>query len=186
MLQALPVDGSRPQALFSTTTTTKVHSWCWRQLRVTENIVFSRSGFTEETVLNASRKANADKFIRSLTRGYETFIGPRGYQLSGGQKQRIALARALLGDPPILILDEATSALDTDSEMLISKTLQAHRNRHAILIIAHRLSTVIDADEILVMDNGEVVERGTFQELTKFQGRFAKAWNLQTSKSESE
>jgi len=153
---------------------------------IRDNILFARSRFSDEDVLRAAKNASVDEFVGMLEKKYATYIGPKGFQLSGGQRQRIALARALLGEPPLLVLDEATSALDTKSERLINQTLRAWRKDHAILVIAHRLSSVIDADEILVMDNGEVVERGTFQELTKFQGRFAEAWNLQTSRSKSE
>ena len=148
---------------------------------IRENILFARAGFQEEELILAAQEANADEFIRKLDSGYETLIGPKGYQLSGGQQQRIALARALLGNPEILILDEATSALDTESEKLITQTLRIQRENHAILIIAHRLSSVVDADEILVLDNGEVVERGTFHDLMKEDGAFAKVWALQTA-----
>jgi len=148
---------------------------------IRENILFARAGFQEEELILAAQEANADEFIRKLDSGYETLIGPKGYQLSGGQQQRIALARALLGNPEILILDEATSALDTESEKLITQTLRIQRENHAILIIAHRLSSVVAADEILVLDNGEVVERGTFHDLMKEDGAFAKVWALQTA-----
>ena len=145
---------------------------------IRENILFARAGFQEEELILAAQEANADEFIRKLDSGYETLIGPKGYQLSGGQQQRIALARALLGNPEILILDEATSALDTESEKLITQTLRIQRENHAIL---HRLSSVVAADEILVLDNGEVVERGTFHDLMKEDGAFAKVWALQTA-----
>lgn len=153
---------------------------------IRDNILFARSRFSDEDVLRAAKNASVDEFVDMLEKKYATYIGPKGFQLSGGQRQRIALARALLGEPPLLVLDEATSALDTKSERLINQTLRAWRKNHAILVIAHRLSSVIDADEILVLDSGKVIERGSFGDLMRADGAFVEAWNLQTSKSESE
>ena len=117
--------------------------------------------------------ADAHEFIVRQPQGYETMIGERGTTLSGGQRQRLAIARALLKNPPILILDEATSALDAASETKVSRALRRLMAGRTTFIIAHRLSTVRDADEILVFDGGQIVERGQFQELLAYNGRFA-------------
>ena len=128
----------------------------------------------------AARIANADEFIQQLPEGYLTRIGDRGMTLSGGQRQRISIARAVLKNPPILILDEATSALDTESEHLVQEALaNALQNRTAI-IIAHRLSTIQHADEIIVMDKGRIVERGTHDTLLALGGIYKKLIDMQS------
>ncbi len=129
------------------------------------NIRYGRDGADREAVEAAARDANAHQFVTSLPEGYETEVGERGIQLSGGQKQRIAIARALLKDPPILILDEATSSLDAESEALVQEALERLMHRRTSLVIAHRLSTVRNADRVLVMDGGRVVESGCHDEL---------------------
>ncbi len=130
-----------------------------------ENIRYGKPDATHEEVIAASRKAFAHEFITRFPEGYDTLVGERGVQLSGGQKQRVAIARALLKDPRILILDEATSALDSESEHLVQKALEEQIGKRATLVIAHRLSTVKRADKILVLQEGEVVQVGTHQEL---------------------
>jgi thiol reductant ABC exporter CydC subunit len=139
---------------------------------VRENIRMGRSGATDAEVEDAAAKARIHSFILSLPDGYDTLVGERGVRLSGGEKQRIAIARALLKKSPILILDEATSSLDAESERAIKDTLMAHRGGRTTLMIAHRLSTVMDADEIFVLKDGRVVERGCHRELLARQGEY--------------
>jgi ATP-binding cassette subfamily B protein/subfamily B ATP-binding cassette protein MsbA len=140
---------------------------------VRENIAYGRMQASDEEVLDAARRANADEFIRRLPEGYDTLIGERGVKLSGGQRQRLSIARALLADPQLLILDEATSNLDTESEQLIQASLGELLRDRTTFIIAHRLSTIAHADQIVVLDAGVVVEQGTHQELLRRGGRYA-------------
>jgi len=136
---------------------------------------------TEEQVFQAARIANAHEFIMEQPEGYETIIGDRGTKLSGGQKQRISIARAILKNPPILILDEATSALDTESEKLVQEALSKLMKNRTVLVIAHRLSTIQHADEILVIHQGEIIERGTHDQLMKVDhGLYHKLTTMQT------
>ncbi len=143
------------------------------------NILYGRPAATRDDVEQAARAAHIHDLIVSLPDGYESEVGERGLKLSGGEKQRVAIARALLKNPAILIFDEATSALDSKSE----KAIQAELDRIAVgrttLTIAHRLSTVMDADEILVMDAGRIVERGSHSQLVDLQGHYAQMWRLQ-------
>ncbi|SDE90436.1 ATP-binding cassette, subfamily B [Halorubrum xinjiangense] len=132
-----------------------------------------------ERVIEAAKAAEAHEFISSLPNGYETRIGERGVKLSGGQRQRLAIARVVLQDPTILILDEATSAVDTETEMLIQRSLDRLAADRTTFVIAHRLSTVTDADTALVLEDGEVVERGTHDELLAADGLYAKLWGVQ-------
>ena len=147
---------------------------------VRSNIAYGASErFTEEQIVAAARAANADVFIRELPQGYDTVLGERGTRLSGGQRQRIAIARALLIDPPILILDEATSALDTESERLVQEAIDRLLTGRTVFVIAHRLSTVRHADEILVLDRGRIVERGAHPELLAKRGVYFRLHSLQ-------
>jgi ABC-type multidrug transport system fused ATPase/permease subunit len=146
---------------------------------ILENIRFARPEISEESVIDAAKMANADQFIREFEQGYGTVVGDRGFKLSGGQKQRLGLARALVHNPEILVLDEATSSLDSISEHMIQQALENMRNQKTILMIAHRLSTVRNADYILVLDNGTLVEQGTHEDLLKADGYFSKLWRLQ-------
>ena len=141
---------------------------------VTENIRYGRDGATDAEVRAAAVAACADDFIDRLPEGYETVVGERGGTLSTGQRQLIAFARALLADPRILILDEATSSVDTRTEALIQTALRELLAGRTALIIAHRLSTVRDADRIVVIDGGTIVEDGTYDELLAAEGRFAR------------
>ena len=148
---------------------------------IRENLRIGRYDATDEELERACRQADAHEFIIRQPQGYDTLIGERGATLSGGQRQRLAIARALLKDPPILILDEATSALDAATEARVSRAMATLMRGRTTFIIAHRLSTVRDADEILVFDQGRVVERGSFDQLLAQQGRFAELVATQLS-----
>ena len=139
---------------------------------VADNIAFSRPGATRDEIYAAARIANCDDFVRGFPDGYETIVGERGVKLSGGQRQRVAIARALLADPQVLILDEATSSLDSESEREIREALRELRAGRTTFVIAHRLSTIRSADQILVLENGEIVERGSHRELMAIGGRY--------------
>lgn len=143
------------------------------------NIKYGSENATKTDVIKAAKLANADKFIKKLQNGYDTFVGERGVLLSGGQKQRIAIARAILKDSPILLLDEATSALDTESEKLIQESLQELMKGKTTFIIAHRLSTIINCDMIYVIKNGEIIENGNNQELLQINGEYKKLHDIQ-------
>jgi len=145
------------------------------------NIAYGRPDASEEEVTRAARLAHIDDFIRSLPDGYETRVGERGLKLSGGEKQRVAIARTILKDPPILLFDEATSALDTATERDIQTSMREVSKGRTTLIIAHRLSTVVDADEIIVLRAGEIVERGTHADLLSRKGVYAEMWTRQQS-----
>jgi len=148
---------------------------------VAYNIAYGRPGSTQSEVEEAARQARIHDFIASTPKGYQTMVGERGLKLSGGEKQRVAIARTLLKNPPILIFDEATSALDSANERAIQAELQSVAHNKTTLVIAHRLSTVVDAHEILVLDAGQVVERGTHTQLLALQGHYARMWSLQQS-----
>ena len=143
------------------------------------NIAYGRPDAMREEVLQAARSAHIHTFIESLPQGYDTMVGERGLKLSGGEKQRVAIARAILKNPAILIFDEATSALDSKSEKAIQGELRHVARDRTTLIIAHRLSTVVDAQQILVMDKGQIIERGTHRELLAQQKMYAQMWALQ-------
>jgi ATP-binding cassette subfamily B protein len=145
------------------------------------NIAYGRPGATRAEVEEAARAARIHDFIASTPKGYQTMVGERGLKLSGGEKQRVAIARTLLKDPPILIFDEATSALDSANERAIQSELKSAAQNKTTLVIAHRLSTVVDAHEILVMELGRIIERGTHQQLLAQGGRYADMWALQQS-----
>ncbi|WP_373492593.1 ABC transporter ATP-binding protein [Aquiflexum sp.] len=144
------------------------------------NIAFGLEGVSEDKVIEAARIANAHEFIIQLENGYQTSIGERGSKLSGGQRQRLSIARAVLKNPPILILDEATSALDSESEKLVQEALTNLMNNRTTLVIAHRLSTIQHADEILVIRKGQIVQRGTHQQLMEIEGLYRKLSTMQS------
>lgn len=146
---------------------------------VYENILYGRPDATREEVIEAAKRANIDEFVTSLPDGYDTFVGERGVKLSGGQKQRISIARVFLKDPPLLILDEATSALDNATEMQIQEALSKLASGRTTLIVAHRLTTIRNADEIIVMDDTGIKERGTHKELLEKSGIYAGLYNAQ-------
>ena len=147
---------------------------------VFENIAYGKPGATDEEVYEAARLAHADEFIAELPDKYDTLVGERGVKLSGGQRQRIAIARAILKDAPILVLDEATSALDSESEAAIQKALANLMEGRTSIVVAHRLSTIAGLDEIVVLNDGKIVEQGTHKELLKMGGEYAKLWSRQS------
>jgi len=149
------------------------------------NIRYGRTDATGEEVVAAARAAHIHDFIESLPAGYETMVGERGLKLSGGEKQRVAIARALLKNPRILIFDEATSALDSRAEKAIQAELERVSQGRTTLVIAHRLSTVMDADQILVLQQGRIVERGRHAELIEDKGEYSKMWALQQEQAEA-
>ena len=143
------------------------------------NLLYAREDATQAEVEAAARAANIHDFVMELPDGYETIVGERGYRLSGGEKQRLALARVILKDPRILVLDEATSSLDSESEALIQEALKRVMAGRTSIVIAHRLSTILAADLILVMDRGQIVERGTHAELLGKGGMYARLYETQ-------
>jgi len=149
-----------------------------------DNIAYGRPDATREEVERAAKLANIDEFIKSLPDGYDTIVGERGVKLSGGQKQRVSIARVFLKNPPILILDEATSALDTATETAIQKSLEQLARGRTTIVVAHRLTTVRRADEILVITDEGIVERGTHDELIERGGLYASLWSVGNKEAE--
>ena len=153
---------------------------------IKDNILYGKPNASEEEVMEAARKANILDFINSLPNGWDTEIGERGVRLSGGQKQRLSIARLFLKNPPILILDEATSALDNTTEMLIQRSLKELAKGRTCLIVAHRLSTIKNADEIAVVSKGKIMEKGTHEKLMKLNGIYSDLYRLQFKNSDEE
>ncbi|MCU7906170.1 MAG: ABC transporter ATP-binding protein/permease [Candidatus Thiodiazotropha sp. (ex Epidulcina cf. delphinae)] len=149
------------------------------------NLAYGRLGATLEEIEEAARIAHITDFIQQLPEGYRTVVGERGLKLSGGEKQRVAIARAMLKRPRILIFDEATSSLDSKTEQAIQETLREVARNHTTLVIAHRLSTVVDADRILVMEGGRIVEQGNHLELLAFEGLYRQMWQLQQKEEQA-
>ena len=146
---------------------------------IAENIAYARPHATRDEIVAVSRIAHCDEFIREFEKGYDTIVGERGVRLSGGQRQRVAIARAILANPRLLILDEATSSLDSESEAMIQDGLKSLRQGRTTFVIAHRLSTIQSADQILVLEHGEIVERGTHEELLEKGGRYRQLYDKQ-------
>jgi ATP-binding cassette subfamily B protein len=147
---------------------------------VAENIGYGSFGASEAEIIQAAKLAEAHEFIRELPQGYDTTIGERGQKLSGGQRQRLAIARAVLKNPPILILDEATSAVDNETEVAIQRSLAHITQNRTTIAIAHRLSTIRHADQIYVMEQGEIIEQGTHEQLLERDGAYARLWGVQS------
>ncbi|GAA0566400.1 ABC transporter ATP-binding protein [Actinomadura livida] len=147
---------------------------------VRENIAFARPGATEAEIRRAARAAHVTEFVESLPDGFDTLVGERGVKLSGGQRQRVALARAILRDAPILLLDEATSALDSESELLVQEALWHLMRDRTALVVAHRLSTVVRMDRLVVLDRGRILEEGSHHELLQSEGPYARLWHHQS------
>lgn len=148
------------------------------------NIIYARPAASEQDVFEAAKIANIHDFIKSLPEGYQTVVGERGLKLSGGEKQRVAIARVIISQPAIMVFDEATSSLDSKSEKAILNSLKNISQTHTTLVIAHRLSTVVDADTILVMDNGAIVETGSHSELLEKKGKYEHLWSIQQSEEQ--
>ena len=146
---------------------------------VKANISYGVESIGYDTIKAAAVAANAHDFIEKLPDGYDTVIGERGVSLSGGQRQRVAIARALVKNPPILILDEATSSLDTESEKKVQQAIEKLMRNRTVIVIAHRLSTVHNADKIIVLDKGKIVDQGSHQELINRDGIYKQLYNMQ-------
>ena len=146
---------------------------------IRSNIAYGRPDVADEEIISSAKMANAHDFISEFPNGYDTLIGDRGTRLSGGQQQRISIARAILNNPPILIFDEATSSLDAESEKKVQEAIEQLMKNRTVIVIAHRLSTIQKADKIIVLDNGEIVQTGTHEELLKDDGLFSKLYNIQ-------
>lgn len=152
---------------------------------IRDNILYGRPGATEEEVIEAAKRANIHDYVMSMPEGYDTVIGERGVKLSGGQKQRLSIARVFLKDPAILILDEATSALDNTTEILIQNALDELCKGRTTIVVAHRLSTVKNADEIAVVSGGKIIEQGTHEDLIASDGVYAELHKLQFRNGEN-
>ncbi len=146
---------------------------------VAENIAYGRAGASQTEIEMAARAAEAHEFILQLPQAYDTIVGERGQKLSGGQRQRISIARAVLKDPPVLILDEATSAVDNETEAAIQRSMQVITRGRTTLVVAHRLSTIVNANCIYVLDQGRVTEMGSHNELLAIGGLYASLWKVQ-------
>ena len=153
---------------------------------VKNNIQYGLNNVNKDQIASAANMANAIDFIEDMPLGFETVIGEKGVKLSGGQKQRIAIARAILKNPPILILDEATSSLDTESEQLVQQAIEQLMKDRTVLVIAHRLSTVRNADKIIVMEKGRIIEKGKHSELYQKDGAYRRLYELQFIETENE
>jgi ABC-type multidrug transport system fused ATPase/permease subunit len=143
------------------------------------NILYGRRDATQEELERVCKAAQLDSFISTLPEGYESMVGDRGLKLSGGEKQRVSIARCLLKDPPIVLLDEATSALDTITEKSVQEALDSLGDQRTCFVIAHRLGTIKNADNIIVLGDGKVAEEGTHEELLALGGKYAEMWNMQ-------
>jgi subfamily B ATP-binding cassette protein MsbA len=148
---------------------------------IRNNIAYGRKNMELDQIVEAARAANAHNFIMGLPEGYDTVVGEKGFKLSGGERQRVAIARAILKNPRLLILDEATSALDSESERLVQEAVSRLMKGRTVLVIAHRLSTVRNAEKILVLNQGKIIETGTHDKLIKEEGLYKRLYDVQFS-----
>ena len=149
---------------------------------IDSNIAFSNPDVDEKAVRECAKRAMAGNFINELSDGYQTIVGEKGFGLSGGQKQRVSIARAMLKDAPVFVFDDSTSALDAETEKKLLENLRKYYKEKTIFIAAHKMSSVIDCDEIIYLSKGKIVERGTFDELMKLDGHFAGVYKTQMAK----
>ena len=150
---------------------------------ILENIRYGRNDASDEEVIEAAHAAEAFEFIEELPKKWETYVGEGGYRLSGGQRQRIAIARAVLKDAPLLVLDEATSAVDNETEAALQRSISKISQNRTTIIVAHRLSTIRHSDRILVLENGNLIEQGTHENLLSLNGKYASLWSVQTGEN---
>ena len=150
---------------------------------ILENIRYGRNDATDEEVIEAAHAAEAFEFIEELPKKWDTYVGEGGYRLSGGQRQRIAIARAVLKDAPLLVLDEATSAVDNETEAALQRSISKISQNRTTIIVAHRLSTIRHSDRILVLENGDLKEQGTHENLLALNGKYASLWSVQTGEN---
>ena len=148
---------------------------------IEENLRFGKPEASLEEIVQAAKLAGADRFIQKLPEGYQTLLGDRGLRLSGGERQRIAIARAIVRKPKILILDEATSSLDSETEKAVQECIDSLQHQMTILIVAHRLSTIVNSDLIYVLEEGQIIEKGSHAELLAMNRKYATLWALQTT-----
>jgi len=146
---------------------------------VKQNIAYGQEEIKDSNIISAAKAANAMGFIEELPNGLDTIIGERGVKISGGQKQRLSIARAIIKNPPLLILDEATSSLDTESEKLVQEAIEKLMKDRTVLVIAHRLSTVKNADNIIVLEQGKIIEKGNHVELIDKKGKYSELYAVQ-------
>ena len=178
LFNGVPVDEINPESLLSRISMVFQDVYLFQDT-IRNNIRFGRKDATEEEVTAAARKACCHDFIMRLPKGYDTMVGEGGCTLSGGEKQRISIARAILKDAPVILLDEATASLDPENEVEVQKAIDTLVKGRTVIAIAHRLRTVMNADRIIVLDNGRVKEEGTHGSLMQAGGLYARLWNIQ-------
>lgn len=178
----VPMDETDPESLMSHISMVFQDVYLFQDT-LRNNIRFGKTDATEEEIIAAAKKACCHDFIMRLPQGYDTMVGEGGCTLSGGEKQRISIARAILKDAPIILLDEATASLDPENEVEVQKAIDTLIKGRTVIAIAHRLKTIQNADRIIVLDNGEIREEGTHDELIRKEGLYAHLWNIQENSS---
>ena len=168
----------RPDSLLAQISMVMQNTYLFRG-SIRENLCFGNEGISEEQMVEACRKACCHEFISALPEGYDTVVGEGGTTLSGGERQRISLARAFLKDVPVLLLDEPTASLDADNEVMVQRALDEIARERTVVMIAHRLKTVRGAEQILVLEDGKIMEQGTHDQLAGENGLYARLWELQ-------